>query len=253
LPLTPAHVIAAWPISRLAPRLSLSALIIGSLSPDFEYLLRLAPISRFSHTLIGVLGFCLPTSLAIWWLFRAEVAPALATLLPERMRARLQATDARPRWRDLGWVLVALALGAVSHLAWDACTHSGGWLASTLPALRAPLLPALTSEVCWSQVLQHGSTVLGLGLLLAWSKSAWNRLARQAGKLTPAQAARIWHLALGLLAISLAGAVLNGSRAWGQGAPPVLGLASVGAMVGLAVVILGFTTMFRLAHRDKGP
>jgi len=37
MPLTPSHAAAALLLRQFAPRLPLAALVIGSLSPDFEY------------------------------------------------------------------------------------------------------------------------------------------------------------------------------------------------------------------------
>ena len=66
MPVTPAHAALALPLSRVAPALPLAPLVIGTLSPDFEYLLRLAPTGRFAHSLLGLVVFCVPVSLLAW-------------------------------------------------------------------------------------------------------------------------------------------------------------------------------------------
>ena len=82
MPFTPAHAAAAWPARKVLAQLPLSALIIGTLSPDFEYFLRLAPITRWAHTPAGVVFFCIPVSIVVWLVFRRLIRPALIDLIP---------------------------------------------------------------------------------------------------------------------------------------------------------------------------
>jgi hypothetical protein len=79
----PAAVAPLWPIARRF-RLSLAALAIGAMVPDFEFFLHLRPAARWSHALVGV--------------FTLHRAGAL-----DRLR--------HSRWRQR--TLVALALGAL--------------------------------------------------------------------------------------------------------------------------------------------
>src|SRR3989338_5092867 len=53
-------------------------LVIGSMSPDFEYFLRLQTYSKYSHTLLGILYFCIPTSLLVFFAYEKLVKPVLA-------------------------------------------------------------------------------------------------------------------------------------------------------------------------------
>src|SRR5262249_32104455 len=82
MPVTPAHTVAAWPLHKWLPALPLSALGIGPMAPDSEYFLRLAPVTRVAHTPTGLLFFCVPVSIAVWFVFRRLVRPALVDLLP---------------------------------------------------------------------------------------------------------------------------------------------------------------------------
>jgi hypothetical protein len=67
-------------------------------------------------------------------------------------------------------VLAWLAVGAFSHVVWDAFTHQDGWVVERVPALSASLLPGVRVY----KVLQHASTVVGLSLLAYWSWG-WDR------------------------------------------------------------------------------
>lgn len=47
----------------------LSALIIGSMAPDFEYFIRFSTTRTISHTIPGVFTFCLPAGFIVFLLY----------------------------------------------------------------------------------------------------------------------------------------------------------------------------------------
>ena len=67
MPFTLAHPAAALPFRKT--RLVFSAVIVGSMAPDFEYFLRLAPQGRYFHSLPGLFLCTLPVAFAVLWLF----------------------------------------------------------------------------------------------------------------------------------------------------------------------------------------
>ena len=89
VPFTLAHAAAAYPLRRT--RLVLSALIIGTFTPDLEFFLRFAPRGPFSHTPRGLFLFCLPVGFVVYWLFHAVVKEPLAAVLPRAARERVPA------------------------------------------------------------------------------------------------------------------------------------------------------------------
>ena len=55
MPFTPAHAAIVVPLARRFPGpMVLPALIVGSLSPDFEYFVHMRPERSISHDLVGV-------------------------------------------------------------------------------------------------------------------------------------------------------------------------------------------------------
>ena len=149
----------------------LPALVVGSLSPDFEYFVYLRPERSISHDLVGVPLMDVPLGLLALWLFDAVLKRPMAQLLPRPLRERVFPACGPVRWpipAVLGW----LAVGAFSHLAWDAFTHGGGWVVGRVPALSASPLPGIRVY----HLLHFVSTVVGLALLAYWS---WSWVRRQ--------------------------------------------------------------------------
>ena len=169
MPLTFSHPVAAIPFRRCG--LILSALVIGSMSPDFEYFLRLSPGFHFGHTLPGLVLFCIPSGLTALLLFHAVIKYPLFSLLPkshqERVYSVLNAFSCRSL-KDLFLIIISLFLGACTHVFWDAFTHSYGWAVRQFPILTLPLLDTPQGTLRMYKVLQHGSTIFGGLLLLYW-------------------------------------------------------------------------------------
>jgi hypothetical protein len=251
VPFTVSHAALAWPISRVLRHLPLAALVIGTMSPDYEYLVRCAPASYFSHTLFGVFAFCVPVSIAAWLIYRWLIEPSWKRLLPPGMRARLDGNRRRLDVRTLLLGTVAATLGAFSHLVWDAFTHREGIAVSAIPALQKHAL-APNGSLRWYQVSQHGSTALGLVLLFFWARRAWLCFPVEDRQFAPGQR-RSLVIAVSTLALAAtAGGLLNGARVWGADVAPLLAYAAVGAMdamVALAIA-LGLVNKVTQARRD---
>ena len=169
MPFTLAHAAAALPFHR--QRIVISALIVGTFAPDFEYFLWMAPRSGFGHSFAGVFALTLPLGLAVLWLFHALVKLPAIGLLPDGLRGRLDG-HLKPfcwlgAWRILA-IVGSMLLGIATHLVWDWFTHRGSWLYWRWGFLRDEVrLPELGSEPHY-KLLQHGSTVVGLAVLGIW-------------------------------------------------------------------------------------
>jgi len=104
-----------------------TALVIGSVAPDFEYLTAMYPTTRFtgfSHSVLGQLVFCLPVTMALVLLVGGL---RLGDVLVARMGARYAwlasaATDVLSPG-GLRRAGVSALLGSFSHIAFDALTH----------------------------------------------------------------------------------------------------------------------------------
>lgn len=256
MPLTPSHAVAAPLIQRvirpLGIVLPMSALVIGTMVPDFEYLIRLSPGGGEWHTRIGLLEYCLPAGLATWLIFRTVIGPTLLRLLPPGLGDTARETVAPgPTYRLIPGALVAIAIGAVSHDLWDSFTHLDGWAARQLPWFRHRLMLGPHQWVRYFLVLQYASSVIGLLAVIA---ILWHWVAKQprAARRIP-EGERAWRFReAGLLLLaSLAGAALNASRPHPPGRAWALGLAAVGGMSALGVALFVYGILEALRHRSS--
>lgn len=167
MPFTPAHAAAILPFQRT--RLIISALVIGSFSPDFEYFLRLAPEGNFGHTIAGLFAFDLPVSLVVLWLYHNYARDPILSWLPRSVRQRVPASSNLPSiWSLHGSALIigSILIGAATHILWDSFTHRSSWpydhwrfLSHTIP------LPVI-GAVEYVNFFQYLSTIAGFVALL---------------------------------------------------------------------------------------
>jgi tetrahydromethanopterin S-methyltransferase subunit C len=178
VPFTIAHPAAILPLRN---RLTVTAaLVIGSMAPDFEYLLRARIASTASHTVPGLVTFCLPVGLLVYVVARA-LREAFIQLMPSPLRARTPLNE----WPDVNVaVLGSLLVGATTHLVWDSFTHRNGWGVAALGygLVRLHGLPLYN-------LLQHASTAFG-GVALLHAIARAPVLHREAADLPPSGVTR---------------------------------------------------------------
>jgi len=230
VPITPAHAAAAWPLHAVARRLPLAALVIGTFSPDLEYMLRLRPVGKFGHSPLGLVVFCVPVTLLLFWGWRAWVRPALAPLLPAGLRHALEAPDPGRRTDVVPLAVIAALLGAASHVFWDGFTHGTGWGVALIPFL-SRMSPQF--QIQWFSVAQFASSVFGMLVIVAWLAVTWFRVPAAERAFAPGQGARLARATLFVGAVTLAVAAVNASFVphllW------KLGRAAIGAEIGFAL------------------
>lgn len=256
MPLTPSHAVAAPLIQRvirpLGIMLPMSALVIGTLVPDFEYLIRLSPGGGEWHTRVGLLEYCLPAGLATWLIFRTVIGPTLLRLLPSGLGEAVRATvTPGPTYRLIPGALLAIVLGAVSHDLWDSFTHLDGWAVRQLPWLKYRHLLGPHLWVRYYVVLQYASSIIGLLAVIA---ILWHWVAKQPVTARHISAGdRAWRVREAglLLFASLAGAALNASRPHPPGRAWTLGMAAVGGMSALGLALFLYGILEAIRHRSS--
>ena len=211
MPVTIAHPIAAIPLRRPLGRLGvLSALVIGSVTPDLPLFLPLSVSRSLTHTFVALFWFCLPVGVVAYLLFDWVLERPLRALMPEAVQRRLPPAGGRPpTWAPA--VFVSVLLGAATHSAWDAFTHGESVVGRLFPVLEARLFSVSGYAVYVFSVLQHASSTLGTLVMAAWI-ARWYHTAPQvpvaAPDLTPRT--RRWLL-LGIGLVVLAAAVSGGA------------------------------------------
>lgn len=163
-----------------------SALLVGSFAPDFEYFLRLAPEGRFAHTLLGAFVLDLPLALLVLWLFYSFVKLPLLKLLPDALMRRL--VDRLHKFHFGGAARFALITssvlaGIMTHLAWDSLTHPNTWPYRHWRVFAQPVNLPIVGLIPFYKVLQHGSTIIGLGIFATWLAVRYHRCQLSSKKL----------------------------------------------------------------------
>ena len=205
MPWTFAHPAAILPLRRLCPApLDFSALVIGSMIPDLGYYLSGSNLARPAHSLLGSVLICLPAGLALWGIFQLLRKP-LCFILPQPHRGALAAFAATPfslHPRILIAAAVSVLLGAWTHIVWDSFTHNT-WLVKQLPFLRESAFRLGTIEFPWYSLLQHVSTAVGAGMLIA-AYCSWLRLHSVSATSPATGAADRWRYFLLAAAVAVA-------------------------------------------------
>jgi len=244
VPITPAHAAAAWPLHRASQRLPLAALVIGTVAPDLEYVLRLEPVGKFGHSPMGLLVFCVPVTLVLFWAWRSLVRPPLTPLLPAGLRRLAEAPMPGRRSDLLPLAVVAALLGAATHVFWDGFTHWNGWGVNRIQALvRAS--PVLGLD--WYSLAQYASSVFGVVVIAAWIVSALRGVPPEARAFAPGGRARLARAVAFVLAVSIATGAAN-ARVDGS-VLEKLGRAAVGCELGLAIGLVAFALHSRFRKR----
>ena len=151
-----------------------SALVIGSVSPDLPYYLPV-DLGWRTHTASAVVTVDVLLGLAAWVLWHGLLAEPAIRAAPAALRARLTGVPLGLRSRlssatRVGWTLLALAVGAGTHVLWDEFTHAGRWGSEVFPVLARQWGPMPGYD--W---LQYVTSVLGGLLLAGWAVRWWLR------------------------------------------------------------------------------
>src|SRR5688572_24696519 len=171
MPFTFFHPAIILPLTTLRRRwFSSTGLIIGSLTPDFEYFIRLKVESKYSHTLHGVLWFDLPLGILLCFIYHKLIRNSFIDNTPVFLKKRLSA------FKSLDWtdyllsnylaVIVSILIGAFSHLFWDSFTHEGAFFVTRLSFLETSLV-FLNRSFPVYKVFQHLSSVFGALIIIA--------------------------------------------------------------------------------------
>jgi len=199
MPFTLSHPAAVVPLRRLMGGYGvMSALVIGSMVPDLPYFLQ--PLlmhfgweltSQFSHSATGLLLFNIPAATGVYLLYRLILRRPMLSLLPAGVARPLVAPSpgpSTPLWALGVAVPLCVTIGALTHLAWDGCTHEKGPFVQLLPILQTQVAPSDHLQFGFYRVVQHLSSLGGLAVMAWWG---WRWLRREGLLVRPLESLRM--------------------------------------------------------------
>ncbi len=216
MPFTLAHATLAWPLRRHLPS---DALVIGSLAPDFEYLVRWEPTGVYAHTFPGFLWLTTPAAILVLLGWRRLLRP--------RWRIRLGLAEGREPDPHVSLDLPALLLGILGHLLCDHFTHRGSDGMAALGIHTLGPLPVY-------KALQYAGSIFGLGACLVWAIRTLRRRHP-----TLACQGRFWGWLSWMIGGACLAGALNACRA--EALRPQVALFATGWLDGLVLAMIGYT------------
>jgi len=169
MPFTVSHAAAVLPFRKL--NLVWSAFIVGSMAPDFPYIVGSTAHRDLGHHFPGVILFTIPASFGALWLFHNVIKRPVIGLMPWGMQARLQSQRGEFRFGGatrFAAVTASMVLGIATHIVWDSFTHSFTWAWREFRWLHHRIHIPFLGNVPGYSVAQYGSTLLGMAALAIW-------------------------------------------------------------------------------------
>jgi len=206
LPFTVSHAAAVLPFRKL--NLVWSAFVVGSMAPDFPYVIGTTKYRDLGHHFPGLIFFTIPAGLAALWMFHNVIKRPVIELLPSGMQARLYPhTGQFPFAGTTRFLAVigSLLLGITTHVVWDSFTHSYTWAWREFYWLHHRIPVPLLGSVPGYSVAQYASTFVGMAALLVWGW-LWYRSSAPVAQMAPHSPMRS-RFALAVAMFSVAGAV----------------------------------------------
>ncbi len=145
---------------------SITALIVGSMAPDFEFFFRMRTQSEISHTFLGLLMIDLPLAIIVTFLFHGIIKRPFLANSPTFIKSRLVELN-HSNWfeyfrKNKLVVFLSFFLGAFSHFLLDSLSHWDGYMVQRVIFLNKVFFSFPLYE--W---IQYSSSVIGL-IIVVW-------------------------------------------------------------------------------------
>lgn len=139
MPFTLAHPSIIFPLENTKFKLSVTALVTGSMVPDFEFFFQMREVDNIGHHWYGIILFDIPVAFILCFLFHNLIKEAFVANLPARYQKRCIPV------LEINWnnyvsdnklrVTVSILIGIASHIFLDGFTHADGFFVSIAPVL----------------------------------------------------------------------------------------------------------------------
>ncbi|MEK5255572.1 DUF4184 family protein [Paenibacillus sp. FSL F4-0125] len=168
MPFTFAHPIFALPFKNVKPKyFSATGLILGSMSPDFEYFIMLEPYQSIGHSIKGLILQAIPLCVILAVIFHRIVKESLVLHLPSYYNIDQRAYNilSKRGLNSTGWTafILSVIIGFLTHVFIDGFTHFNGYFVEQFPPLRDIVIYNFT----FYKILQHSFSIFGL-LMVTW-------------------------------------------------------------------------------------
>lgn len=172
MPFTFTHPAIVIPIKkRWTKYFSLTALVIGSMAPDFEYFTRFIPRGTIGHTAMGFFYFNLPLCFFIAYIYHYIVKKPFIFNMPSPLN-KWYYLLAVEKWginsiKEFMTFSYSAVIGMASHVFWDSFTHKTGFFVKRVSLLRASIHIS-NHKIPVYKFLQHGSTLISIIIILTY-------------------------------------------------------------------------------------
>jgi hypothetical protein len=244
MPFTFSHPLYALPLKRLHPKVfNTTGLVLGSMSPDFEYFLFLEPYRSIGHTAAGLFVQAIPLSVLFAFLFHRLVKRPLAVHLPSVWNLDRRAFHSLEEWELRGvkdWLVFigSVIIGFISHIIVDGFTHAHAFFVERLPLLSETVLLDLPLY----KILQYGLSLLGLAAIALIILVRLYKSDPRNGRMPAATAGQKWRFWTCAAAIALA--VTAVKIAW-NGGGNIVGILFVAPISGFALGLVAASMVSR--------
>lgn len=202
MPFTVSHAAAVLPFRKL--NLVWSAFIVGSMAPDFPYVIGNTDHREVGHRFPGLIFFTIPAAFIGLWLFHNVIKRPVVGLMPSGMQRRLRGELGEFRFGGATRFLAitgSLLLGIATHIVWDSFTHSFTWPWREFRWLHQRVQIPFSGSIPGFAALQYASTVAGMLALAIWVW-LWYR-SSEPGPALPSQPRSHFMLALTMCAVAV--------------------------------------------------
>lgn len=160
---------------------NLLALILGSMSPDFQSFIPYMG-NKFSeiflpyngHTLKGVFSFDIPSVIISALIYKYILSIPLILSLPQCISKKMYFENAHQK-KEKAYIyfaefILSALIGILSHLIWDGFTHPSGFFVKIFPFIKTYI-----GAIPIYNILQWLTSILGLGYIVIYLRNIPNK------------------------------------------------------------------------------
>lgn len=166
MPFTFSHPAIILPLNKKFNKyFDITALVLGSMAPDFEYFLHSRPFGKMGHTPLGFLILNLPVCFIVAYVFHKFIKRDLILSMRSPVD-KWYFQYATNNWnlhcfKDIIIFIYSCLIGMISHVLWDSFTHINGYFVSNICFLNETVT-LFNLKIPYYKILQHFSSLIGI-------------------------------------------------------------------------------------------